>query len=278
MLPALIGAGATLLGGVLSDRSRERQAESAEATQREFAQMGIRWRVEDAKAAGLHPLYALGGPSATYSPPPITTGLGDSLRQAGQDLGRALQAQGTTQEREVRDLQLAAAKAAVEKDQAIAAYYNSMAAKSTQEANAAQAFPVSPPAHLPMADLTRGEALSGGWITERPRKWPEMAGQAPSVPMGPDARLEGPGRAGYPQLHEKGKRGWREFVWSGGPGEKPLHILLPEAQTMGEALEQVPWYGWGFVMRENVKAYGSGWLWDFYSGRSRPASPGEIRR
>lgn len=275
---AALGPIAGLAGGFLSDKSRESQAQSAEATQREFAQMGIRWRVADAKAAGLHPLYALGGPSATYSPPPITTGVGDSLRQAGQDLSRAIQAQGTAADREARDLQLAAAKSAIHKDEAIASYFNSMAARGTQDANVATAFPVSPVPHLPMADLTRGEALSGGWITERPRKWPDLQGQAPSVPLGPDARIEGAGRAGYPHLADKMKRGWREFVWSSAPGEKPLTILLPEADTMGEALEQVPWYGWGLVMRENTKAYGMRWLWDFYSGQSRPDAPRELRR
>lgn len=39
--------------------------------QREFAQYGIRWRVEDAKAAGLHPMYALTGGGAAFSPNPI---------------------------------------------------------------------------------------------------------------------------------------------------------------------------------------------------------------
>lgn len=40
--------------------------------QKEFAQMGVRWKVEDAKAAGLHPLYALG--ANTVSASPINTG------------------------------------------------------------------------------------------------------------------------------------------------------------------------------------------------------------
>lgn len=36
--------------------------------QKEFAQMGIRWRVDDAKAAGIHPLAAVGASGASYSP------------------------------------------------------------------------------------------------------------------------------------------------------------------------------------------------------------------
>lgn len=40
---------------------------------REFAKNGIQWRVEDAKKAGLHPLYALGA-GATASPPQLLGG------------------------------------------------------------------------------------------------------------------------------------------------------------------------------------------------------------
>lgn len=38
------------------------------ALQREFAQHGVRWRVADAEAAGLHPLAALSANGASYSP------------------------------------------------------------------------------------------------------------------------------------------------------------------------------------------------------------------
>lgn len=50
-----------------ADFARE-QANSNAALQREFAQNGIRWRVEDAKAAGLHPMYALTGGGAAFAP------------------------------------------------------------------------------------------------------------------------------------------------------------------------------------------------------------------
>lgn len=41
--------------------------------QKEFAQNAIQWRVADAKKAGLHPLYALSGGGASYSPQPFQT-------------------------------------------------------------------------------------------------------------------------------------------------------------------------------------------------------------
>lgn len=93
--------------------SRE-QFDRNEALQREFAQNGIRWRVEDAKAAGLHPLAALGSAGSSYSPS-ITAGggnyqvdqgrpdrgadIGSSLANMGQGVGRALMATSTPAER-----------------------------------------------------------------------------------------------------------------------------------------------------------------------------------
>lgn len=40
--------------------------------QKEYAQNGIQWRVADAKKAGLHPLYALGANTPTYTPVDMT--------------------------------------------------------------------------------------------------------------------------------------------------------------------------------------------------------------
>lgn len=73
--------------------------------QREFAQNGIRWKVEDAKAAGLHPIYALGGGGASYSPSAVSVGsdtsadLGRDLGNMGAGLGRAVAAAGSKEDR-----------------------------------------------------------------------------------------------------------------------------------------------------------------------------------
>lgn len=71
------------------------------AQQREFAQHGIRWKVEDAKAAGLHPLAALGATTTSFSP----VSVGDSsapsldLGNMGQGIDRAIAATQTTEEK-----------------------------------------------------------------------------------------------------------------------------------------------------------------------------------
>ena len=65
---SLLGAGASLLGGLFDDNSAKKQAQQNYAQQKEFAQKGIGWKVEDAKASGIHPLYALGAQTHSFTP------------------------------------------------------------------------------------------------------------------------------------------------------------------------------------------------------------------
>ncbi|QKI28949.1 VP2 [Kummerowia striata microvirus] len=126
MLGALIGAGASLLGGLMGrsdakDQNRaSRQMQKAEIArqdmwaqknidlQKQFAQEGLRWKVEDAKAAGIHPLYALGAQSTSFSPvsvgaapgySPAVDPLPNAMAAMGQDLGRAVDSTRTAPER-----------------------------------------------------------------------------------------------------------------------------------------------------------------------------------
>lgn len=103
MLGNIISAGASVLGGFLGRDSAKDQAAATErarqeniALQREFAQNGIQWRVEDAKKAGIHPIYALGSSGASFTPVSSAfaadTSLPNALASAGQDIGRAVNA------------------------------------------------------------------------------------------------------------------------------------------------------------------------------------------
>ncbi|UDN67490.1 DNA pilot protein [robinz microvirus RP_32] len=87
MLGELIGAGASILGGVMGQSSRDKDRKM----QKEFAQSGIQWKVEDAKKAGIHPLAALGAQTTSFAPvsagePSIASG----LAAGGQDISRAI--------------------------------------------------------------------------------------------------------------------------------------------------------------------------------------------
>lgn len=111
MFGEILSAGANFVGGLMNRqetrRANEQNAAIAReniALQKQFAQEGIRWKVEDAKAAGIHPLYALGATTHSFSP--VSAGavadssLGNAMAAAGQDLGRAINATRTSSERQ----------------------------------------------------------------------------------------------------------------------------------------------------------------------------------
>lgn len=98
MFGSIVSAVGGLAGGLLSAKSQRSANAANAAMQKEFAQNGIRWKVADAKAAGLHPLAALGAqtmsPSASFGATDYSY-----LAGMGQDVGRAIMAKQTKQER-----------------------------------------------------------------------------------------------------------------------------------------------------------------------------------
>lgn len=91
VLPAAIGAGASLLGGALGNKSQKKATQQNIAYQKEFAQKGIQWKVEDAKQAGIHPLAALGANTTSYSPSSVGSNhMANALAKAGQDVSGAV--------------------------------------------------------------------------------------------------------------------------------------------------------------------------------------------
>lgn len=110
MFGDLISGGVKLIGGLMGKEDAEdnRKAQQDMAAQniqlqKDFAQAGIRWKVNDAKEAGIHPLYALGATTHNFSPVSIgndaSSPLGDALSSAGQDIGRAVNSTMTLPER-----------------------------------------------------------------------------------------------------------------------------------------------------------------------------------
>lgn len=108
-LGQLAGGAASLFGGRGNDNSWMSyvNAQQDREFQRAAMQHGIRWKVEDAKAAGVHPIFALGAPP--FSPNPTTvmadsgggdSGLASGLSNMGQGLERAISATQTKPERE----------------------------------------------------------------------------------------------------------------------------------------------------------------------------------
>ena len=97
-----IGAAGSIVGGILGNSAASQASQQNYEAQKEFAQNGIRWRVADAKAAGLHPLAALGAQTPSYTPSAFvgdTSFLGDAAQTFGQGIGRAAEAKMTARER-----------------------------------------------------------------------------------------------------------------------------------------------------------------------------------
>lgn len=255
----------SMAGGVLDhflDRRESRHAAQdarqfasdlhadSSAQQREFAQMGIRWRVADAQAAGLHPLYALGGSGAAFSPSSVSVGGGGVPPSSiGQNLSRAVAAQETPEERSLRLAQLRTLEASAERDFAQASYYRSEAMRRSQ------------PAASPMpSDVVVNAVRGPGKIEEHPL-------YSDAVRLTPDEMVS---RSVTTQGQTSGvdHPSVREFVM---PGD--FRILLP-ATSGGGIPEDIEWSMIPFVIGANVEKYGWRWLVDalgYVTGRSPEA-------
>lgn len=132
-----------VVGDYLDYRAARKESKANIALQKEFAQHGVQWRVEDAKAAGIHPLAALGMQGMQFSPVYSQSGAGEALSSAGQAIGRAVG--GTAHDKAMQNLALAAAQKSLEESDARIGALRSEEARNYREANAAQTFPVPDP-------------------------------------------------------------------------------------------------------------------------------------
>lgn len=106
MLGSLISAGANLVGGLFGRSSAKKANEQNIAQQREFAQSGVQWRVEDARKAGVSPLVALGMSPVSFSPSSVgDTSMSSAFSAMGQDIGRAVNATAGPQARMDKQVQ-----------------------------------------------------------------------------------------------------------------------------------------------------------------------------
>lgn len=119
-----ISAGANILGGVLGNMAASKTAKTQERIwseqrrdQLDSLQQGIRWRVNDAQQAGIHPLFALGASIPTYSPQSANFQSQDYswVGRAGQSVANALMAREAVKN---NDMQRKLTQAQIDKIQA----------------------------------------------------------------------------------------------------------------------------------------------------------------
>lgn len=154
IIGSVIGAAGSIIGSSMNNSANA--AASREAYehqkalanqqyehQKEFAQHGIRWKVSDAKSAGIHPLAALGTQTVSYnpvmtqySPPQYESGIGEALGRMGQGISRAAEAKALAEERalnaETRRKQNELVDAQVAKTHAETNFVNQQAAQSAE--------------------------------------------------------------------------------------------------------------------------------------------------
>lgn len=243
--PAIIGAAGAVAGGLLNNAAAEEQGDQQVAMhrenlqmQREFAQRGIRWRVEDAQAAGVHPLFALGASIPTYSPSTYMPGnIPDNagwLSQAGQDIGRAIDATRTGPEKVGARLQaLSVERAELEND-----LLRSQIARNNQQTG--PAMPVANPGLNPggpMSDkltVTVDEKPMERTVSDPVKPWSEPAA-IPDVGWikTPTGLVPAPSKDAKERLEDMAIP---ELMWSlrnnllpnFGSGDPPPRSLLPE--------------------------------------------------
>lgn len=230
-LGPLIAAGASLIGGKKSQDANERSARRQESLQMLFAQHGIRWKVADAKAAGLHPLFALGSQPQQYSPTVVPDSMGPAISDAGQHVGRAVAATSTREERTLQGLAIQEAISRIGETDARRDYYLSEAARNAQFQT-----PGIPheDAHTQFGGVVPGRTtapVDAPVITQKP---------------GDSALVDGPTPL------------WREFtIGDGRPIVLPGGIQGDAAEVLESVLES--WPAMVAVYKENKARYGKEW-------------------
>lgn len=268
----IIGSGiASALGSIIGGRSQAKAQEQANlqniAMQREFAQQGIRWKVEDAKAAGLHPLFALGGSGATFTPsvqPVFNQGIGPALQSMGQGVSRAIAAQSTVDEVAERQARLKLIEAQTNESNARAA---SMLAAS-ENARLGQAQVATFPLGYHASDLP----VASRQLAEENRHWrmglqdviPGQGGSGSKIPTrGP---VEDPRKVITPAVGDESRTAGREGAWNlvtMYPGDRWRHsvqALMPVNQEgWTEGLESMPKWKYPAWIAHNVRTFGVTW-------------------
>lgn len=193
-------------------------------------------------AAGLHPLYALGASTSSPSPisinTPVGSPLGEAIARAGQDVGRAVAAQETAEQREIRALEMEAVRARAQNDFAQASYWDAQTAKLRGMNPPAQStvHQGTPNVYQPIEGFYDRSRIEAAPVHSRASNAPEAA--AASTPF------------------------WRTYEIAPG---RVIDLPFSEEQPL-EGLESVSAQAmWPLVIAQNMRRYGPEWLGEMAS-------------
>jgi hypothetical protein len=212
-------------GGLVQNRRAQNQ--SKKQWESEFYR-GIQTRVQDAKAAGIHPLYAIG--ANTYSSSPqMVGGLNNPAAGIANAFSRA-----NAEKRENKE-----SEARVKKDEALASYYNSLAARTTQRNNTKQDQSV-----LPLSSNKEGKVLY------TPGGLPYQVGAGSSAQETEDEYGQ------IPELFDQSYRYLRDRDFFGvkGAGKVYFKLLKRLDKEKDKSLKRLK-RDWKFMIRKRERRY-----------------------
>lgn len=236
-----------IVSGIVGDSNADRARAEAKKLnqkntrlQREFAQNSIQWRVEDAKKAGLHPLFALSGQGASFSPSGIMVdGGGAGFEQMGHGLRNIANRLQNSEEKQLATAQLDVLRAQATKDLAIAAYYDNERGRGVANNQLSS----------PAPGIWVREDDQGNRITNEPApdmgKFADFTKVVPSQVQSPDSRDIGIA-SGADTL-------WKRYTHRAG-----MEVILPwsnegPSESLSEMGPLTAWATW----KKNEAAFGA---------------------
>ncbi len=200
--PAIIGAVGTVAGSMLANRGGLSAGKSYQI-QKEFrdedyerSKVAIQNRVKDARAAGVHPLFALGATSGSVGGTPFIPGqstsgsaLGEGIAQVSRDVAGAMRSKAATAARQpLVQAQIRSANASAARDEASAMEIASRTKRAEQQVIAAPNVnpTIAESPSIPTPARTKGEIFHGpfGGVYQTPvgptpqGDWEELVGEA----------------------------------------------------------------------------------------------------
>lgn len=256
-----ISGGFSLLGGMLSNGYNEDMMTRNQDFQKWMASNSIQMRVNDAQAAGIHPLYALGSSAPQTFPIALDDHMGPALREMGQGVGGAVSRMLDTQAKEKHQMDLALGAAQLRESDARADLYNSEAARMRQQ----------PAASMPGLGTQPEKQAPDGTV----RGQFEGMGQDAGVPgtgiieLKPSEQISG--KEGNPDVTAGTHPGYEERLFRGMP------MLFPQSagDSPEEIISEMSLPAYLGLIKLNQETYGGNWAEDFFKLRYLGQTPGE---
>lgn len=237
-----IGAGIGLIGGALSNRSSENQAEKGYSAQERSLRNSIRWRVEDAKAAGIHPLYALGAPAMSTSPMMYEDKIGPAVQNMGQAMPDILRGKQSEYETVMQFENYRNMASLTAKNDAEAFYYRALAEVTLQKRNSVNPVP-------------------GMGVQHEMGQDPKGAGEG-IIDLKPAEQIST--KAGHPESSAGINPAYQLRMI-----DKNLPAFMPiaEGDSPEETIGEMSPAAFGGLVLRNTRIFGGQWLQDFIGSR-----------